>query len=135
MNKLIIMRGLPSSGKSTKAKEILEEGGVIFSTDDYWFTEVGDDPTQYDFRFDQLGKAHVWNQDRARLAMQTKVSQVIIDNTNITKKDFAAYLAAAEEYGYSVQYVEPNSPHWIALRKLMDRDWETFVCMASRARS
>jgi adenylate kinase family enzyme len=30
------MRGLPGSGKSTKAKKIAGEKGVIYSTDDYF---------------------------------------------------------------------------------------------------
>ena len=36
--KLIIMRGLPGSGKSTKDKQ-LGEGGTILSTDDFWYVD------------------------------------------------------------------------------------------------
>jgi adenylate kinase family enzyme len=30
------MRGLPGSGKSTKAKELAGEQGLVFSTDDFF---------------------------------------------------------------------------------------------------
>lgn len=35
-NTLILMRGLPGSGKSTKAKKLADNIGIIFSTDDFF---------------------------------------------------------------------------------------------------
>lgn len=75
---LIIMRGLPGSGKSTKARKLQEElGGEIFSTDDYPdLYETDDDGKLYmSFEKDDDGttpivKAHKWNQRRAREAME-----------------------------------------------------------------
>jgi len=36
---LIIMRGLPGSGKSTKAKLFAGEKGLIYSTDDFFIID------------------------------------------------------------------------------------------------
>ena len=36
VRELVLMRGLPGSGKSTKAKKIAGERGVIYSTDDFF---------------------------------------------------------------------------------------------------
>ena len=33
------MRGLPGSGKSTKAKKIAAETGIIYSTDDFFMVD------------------------------------------------------------------------------------------------
>ena len=71
-------RGLPGSGKSTKARKLQEElGGEIFSTDDYpGLYETDDDgKLQMSFEKDDDGmtpivKAHKWNQRRAREAME-----------------------------------------------------------------
>jgi adenylate kinase family enzyme len=36
---LVLMRGLPGSGKSTKARKIAGEVGVIYSTDDFFMID------------------------------------------------------------------------------------------------
>jgi hypothetical protein len=44
-----LMRGLPSCGKSYTAQKLCAESGVIRETDGYFYSQVGDDPHQYDF--------------------------------------------------------------------------------------
>jgi tRNA uridine 5-carbamoylmethylation protein Kti12 len=47
---LIIMRGLPGSGKSTRARE-LQEKGVIHSTDTYFTNPL---TGEYEFDFEKI---------------------------------------------------------------------------------
>ena len=36
---LVLMRGLPGSGKSTKANKIAGEKGIVYSTDDFFMVD------------------------------------------------------------------------------------------------
>lgn len=99
---LVIMRGLPGSGKSTLAKSLLKDTGEIFSTDDYWNDEQPFNPSL-------LGKAHAWNEWRSEQAMLKDVRQIIIDNTNISIRDFKGYILLAKKYGYQVIFKEPET--------------------------
>lgn len=58
---LVLLRGLPGSGKSFLARTLQEDnpGGVILSTDDYFYING-----QYQFDVKYLGEAHEWNQNR-----------------------------------------------------------------------
>ncbi|XP_053921368.1 NEDD4-binding protein 2-like 2 isoform X3 [Cuculus canorus] len=58
---LLILRGLPGSGKSTLSRILLGQSrdGIVFSTDDYFRQQDG-----YTYNATQLGDAHDWNQKR-----------------------------------------------------------------------
>jgi hypothetical protein len=101
-----IMRGIPGSGKSTKAKS-LAPAENIFSTDEYWMVDG-----EYQFDFNRLGLAHRWNEDRAADAMSRGVTPIVIDNTNVKVKAFQAYLDMAAKYKYTVEIVMPDTPWW-----------------------
>jgi len=112
MKKLVMMRGLSGSGKSTMARKFLDEATyldagdkAIFSTDDYYTGDVG----LYVFVPALIGKAHAWNQQRCNAAMYDGVSLIIIDNTNTQQWEMKPYLALAEKYGYEVEYLIPTT--------------------------
>lgn len=110
---LIIMRGLPGSGKSTRAKA-LAAGGEIFSTDNFFMTGG-----KYVYNPALIGKAHEWNQNAAIAAMIQGVSPVVIDNTNVRRMHVEPYIQAAKKLGYEIQIAEPDSPWW---KKYFKRD-------------
>ncbi|XP_069563523.1 NEDD4-binding protein 2-like 2 [Brachyistius frenatus] len=103
---LILMRGLPGSGKSTMARELLSTGpsGIILSTDDYFAHKDG-----YHYDPGLLGAAHEWNQWRARDALHDGRSPIIIDNTNIQAWEMKPYVKMALERGYKVDFCEPDT--------------------------
>lgn len=104
---MIIMRGVSGSGKSTKARQMAGPSGQIFSTDDFFEPD-------YDAQFsdEQLPKAHQWNQQRVAQALQSGVSPVVVDNTNVEAWEMKPYVQLAQQHGYEVQFGEPDTAIW-----------------------
>ncbi|XP_051634815.1 NEDD4-binding protein 2-like 2 isoform X5 [Manacus candei] len=103
---LLILRGLPGSGKSTLSRILLGQScdGIVLSTDDYFRQQDG-----YTYNAAQLGDAHDWNQKRAKQAMEQGRSPVIIDNTNTQAWEMKPYVEVALEKGYRVEFHEPDT--------------------------
>ncbi len=100
-NILVIMRGLPGSGKSHAAESY---GGLILSTDQY-FMITG----SYEFNPGLIGAAHSWNQQRCEYAMEDKVPVIVIDNTNIRLWEMKPYVMLAQKYGYRPVFCYPET--------------------------
>nr|XP_014434569.1 NEDD4-binding protein 2-like 2 isoform X4 [Pelodiscus sinensis] len=103
---LLILRGLPGSGKTTLSRILLGQNhdGVVFSTDDYFRQQDG-----YTYNVAQLGDAHDWNQKRAKQAMDQGRTPVIIDNTNTQAWEMKPYVEMALGKGYRVEFHEPDT--------------------------
>jgi hypothetical protein len=110
--RLILMRGLPGSGKSYRAHELANgDETVIYSTDDFF----GLSKEEYvkNWKKDDLHKAHRWNQQRVREAMQWQKPLVIVDNTNVRIAEMMPYFDMAVQYQYRVDIEEPTSEWWL----------------------
>ena len=117
---LIIMRGLPWTGKSTRAKELAGEDGLVFSTDDFFHTEVKpDEPEVYSFDRRYLRQAHKWNLLRVQDAIHWEKPLLIVDNTNTTSSEAKPYVEYAHINRYTIQIEEPTSPHWLEIKPLL----------------
>ncbi len=118
-NKIVyITRGLPGSGKSTLAKKLAGPNGVIFSTDEFFY----DSNNVYRFDPSLLRKNHLLNQKRAYEAMESGVSPIVIDNTNVRNKDMKLYVNMALKFGYQVKTKEPDTPWKFDATELAQRN-------------
>ena len=107
-----IMRGIPGSGKSTVAEQIVESYGycgpgepVIHSTDNLCMVDG-----EYRFDPELAAQRHAQNLNEFRASLDAGVPRVICDNTNIKVKQFAPYVEAAQAHGYQVVIVELVHP-------------------------
>ncbi|NXU83107.1 N4BP2 protein, partial [Xiphorhynchus elegans] len=103
---LVLLRGVPGSGKSYLARNLLEDnpGGIILSTDDYFYKHG-----QYHYDPNCLGEAHDWNRKRAKEAFERGISPIIIDNTNIQAWEMKPYVTLAQQFKYKVMFREPDT--------------------------
>ena len=106
---LIILRGIPGSGKSTVA-EMLSEGVFnypICCADDFFTDENG----VYNWYPGGIKKAHEMSQNKCKEAMENGVERIIVANTNTTKKEMKPYYDMANEYGYRVFSIVVENRH------------------------
>ena len=100
---LLLIRGLPGSGKTTLAnalKEYLKLPVGGYAADDY-FT---DDGGEYNFDPLLLSNAHSWCQDSVREAMRLNAN-VIVHNTFVQLWEMKPYKDMANEFKYSVSEI------------------------------
>lgn len=104
-----LMRGLPSCGKSHTARNPAGDHGLVCETDESFYTQVGDDPTKYDYCRDLVREARRWNYERYTKAVDSGTSPIIVDRGNSLSVESQIYARYAVEHGYSVELKEPES--------------------------
>lgn len=106
--RLILMRGLPGSGKSFLAKQIAADNGqsedCIASADDYFMKDG-----KYQWDPDKLRDAHGSCKRKVRRLMKEAAPLVIVDNTNTKRREMKAYVYMAIEFGYDVEFATPDT--------------------------
>lgn len=98
--KVVIMRGVPGSGKSTYIKNNCE-GAVIASADNFFMKDG-----RYNFNIKQIGLAHDYCFRTFTKAMKDKAPLVVVDNTNVKARDMKRYVDGALAEGYTVEIVK-----------------------------
>lgn len=99
-NTLIILRGLPGSGKSHICK-INTMWTYICSADDY-FMKSG----QYEFNKNLLDQAHQYCFQKVKNGLDLNENIIVVDNTNSTQKEYIKYKKIASYYNYNVVVIE-----------------------------
>lgn len=102
---LILIIGIPGSGKSTKAREIITQYQannlpIAHYEADMFFERSG----EYKFNPAQLSLAHSWCQKKTEEAMKNNIN-VIVSNTSLTPKERRIYIELAKIYRYKVQVI------------------------------
>lgn len=113
-----INRGLPGSGKSTRALRIAGEHDcdvLIVSADDYFVVNG-----VYRFDMSNIGAAHMECQQKFREGVREKAPVIIVDNTNTTIREMRPYVEYAHIRGYEVVLLEPDTA-WA---------WDIDACLA-----
>jgi len=116
---MLIMRGLPGSGKSYLVKQIKTKYPqcVSCSADDF-FMQNG----EYIFKSGQIKDAHAYSQSTCEEYCRNGESLIVVDNTNIKRWELSAYLNFALKYRYLVLLVEPKTPWKFDLQQLVYRN-------------
>lgn len=87
---LILIRGLPGSGKSTMARTFTAEGFLHFEADMYFEVDG-----QYQYDATRIRDAHNWCQNVARQALAAG-KRVVVSNTFTQLREMAPYLNMAK---------------------------------------
>ena len=107
-NKLTLCRGIPSSGKTTLAKKIVDadETGntVMVSADDFYTHDDG----SYNFDFSLIKMAHAYCQGVAFYHL-ARGKNVVVHNTFTQKWEVGPYLETAISCGYEWDIIEPKT--------------------------
>lgn len=109
---LILMRGLPGSGKSQLCNQLithldLDPKDHIFSADAYFVDNFGN----YQFNPSLLSLAHEDCRKRTEAALKQRVNPVVVDNTNIKIWEMEIPCRMAIANGYQVRILEPKN-YW-----------------------
>lgn len=108
-NSLILLRGLPGSGKTTLAK-ILSENNTypVFSVDDYFTNEK---TGEYIFNFQDNHLAYKQCEELTKDAMQQQLSKIFVHNTFTIDWELEAYFKLAAKFNYSLFVVTVENYH------------------------
>ena len=103
MKSLILLRGLPGSGKSTFANFIWNDYAIC-EADKFFYDKEGN----YNFDATKLKQAHEW----CRNAVETRMKdnqvnpqyypEIIVSNPSTTESELKPYLDLSAKYGYKV---------------------------------
>ncbi len=106
MNTLILLRGLPGSGKSTVAK-LFGYAPCHYEADMFFI----DERNVYQFDASKIKDAHNWCRHKTMEAMKAGHPLVIVSNTFTQEWEMEAYYLLAEELGYRVASIIVENRH------------------------
>ncbi len=99
MSKLVLIRGLPGSGKSTEAKTL--DGFKHFEADMFFIDENG----EYKYDASKIKDAHNWCKLETYKAVKNK-QDVVVSNTFTTNREIEPYFDIADMFGITPVIVE-----------------------------
>lgn len=106
---LYILRGCPSSGKTTLAKTLEETlpNCVAIAADDFHYDNKGN----YNWKPTNVGKSHDKCKEWVLLAMYSQCTNIIVHNTSTSEKELKPYTDMAGQHGYKVVSLVVENRH------------------------
>lgn len=104
---LILLRGLPGSGKTTLAILLSEGKYPVFSVDDYFTDEKGN----YDFKFEENHLAYKKCEENIREAMKNNSAKIFVHNTCTLEWEMETYFKLAKEFNYDLHILTVENYH------------------------
>lgn len=109
---LILLRGIPGSGKTTLGEVILYSPGSnntnnVLSADDFFVDENGN----YNFDSSKLKEAHNQCQLKCAERMKIQLSKIVVANTFTQDWEMRPYFEMAERYKYRVHTIIVENRH------------------------
>lgn len=108
MPNLIILRGLPGSGKSSLATVLSEDRWPVYSIDSYFTDPV---TGEYKFQFDKNHLAYKNCESQTEQAMANKIEKIFIDNAFTLEWEIEPYFKLASRYNYTVYVMTVENRH------------------------
>jgi predicted kinase len=102
--RLILVRGVPGSGKSTFARSL---GGVHYEADMFFL----DENSNYVFVPSKIKEAHHWCQTMCESHMEMGEPLIVISNTFTQEWEMHTYLDMASRHGYTAFTIIVENRH------------------------
>jgi predicted kinase len=109
---VIIMRGIPGSGKSTFAKQKYPSATVCSA--DHYFT---DREGNYSFDIDYIQEAHEHCREEFAEAIALEEGLIVVDNTNLSMNAMEYYINKAKVHNYYIVFVRMVVPVDVAIKR------------------
>jgi len=115
---LIVLRGLPGSGKTTLAKKLSQRSkhARICTEDRYHWSGKEDGVGEYKFQPQLVFLAREWCTKEIRECIQQNVNLIILDNHNARISMYEDHIQFAVEHGYRFRIIE-----FVASASLIDK--------------
>lgn len=108
-NALILLRGLPGSGKTTLAKVLSENNTYpIFSVDDFFTNKV---TGEYLFNFKNNHLAYKQCEELTKEAIQQNRTKIFVQNTFTIDWELEPYFKLASEFNYELFVLTVENYH------------------------
>jgi predicted kinase len=108
---LILLRGIPGSGKSTLGEIILQttqqQKPDVLSADNFFVDENG----VYNFDSNKLKEAHNMCQQKCAERMRLEFSKIVVANTFTQEWEMQPYFEMAKRYGYRIHTLIVENRH------------------------
>ena len=108
---LILLRGIPGSGKTTLGEVILHCPGTnsvdVLSADNFFI----DDKGNYNFDPTKLKQAHNDCQQKCAERMKLEISRIVVANTFTEEWEMETYYEMANRYKYRVHSIIVENRH------------------------